>query len=106
MSHPSEEEENESSSSKDPENQQTDPTLVQHPIDRFVHKKLRYGWKVHPQHQMCYIFDFVTPARQWKRGTKYTDANPFAFYGPAPWPDLTETDDDGVLQPYYPREFR
>ena len=54
---------------------------------------------------MCYIFEAVTPGRQWKRGTVYTEEEPFALYGPPPWPDLTETDDLNTLKPYFPRPF-
>lgn len=85
---------------------ETDPTLVDQPVIDLVHKNLTNAWRLHPQHQMCYIFDFVTPARQWKRGTRYTEDDPRATYGPAPWPDLTETDENGGLQSYYPREFQ
>ena len=88
-----------------PEFMVTDPADVEKPVIQLVHKKLADAWKVHPQHQMCYIFDFVTPGRQWKRGARATEENPYAMYGPSPWPDLTESDDAGVLQPYYPREF-
>lgn len=83
----------------------TDPTIVTEPVDEYIHEKLEAAWKVHPKHQMCYIFDFVTPGRQWKRGTKYTEQDPFADYGLPPWPDLTETDDLNVLKPYRPRAF-
>lgn len=87
----------------DPSVDSTDPTIAVEPAEGFIHKSLVNGWKIYPQHQMCYIFDAVTPGRQWKRGTKYTDASPWAEYGPAPWPDLTESDDEGILKPYYPR---
>jgi hypothetical protein len=83
----------------------TDPTAVEEPVLDLVHPKLADAWKVHPRHQMCYIFEAVTPGRQWKRGTVYTEEVPFAEYGPAPWPDLTETDDLNTLKPYFPRPF-
>jgi hypothetical protein len=70
-----------------------------------VHRNLGSAWKINRNHQMCYIFDAVVPARQWKRGTVYTDDDPWAEYGPPPWPDLTETDDKNTLKPYYPRKY-
>jgi hypothetical protein len=83
----------------------TDPTAVEEPVLDLVHPKLVDAWKVHPRHQMCYIFEAITPGRQWKRGTVYTEEDPFAEYGPAPWPDLTETNDLNTLKPYFPRPF-
>lgn len=70
-----------------------------------VHEHLVNAWKIYPGHQMCYIFDAVTPGRQWKRGTVYSSADPWAEYGPPPWPDLTETDEDNTLQPYFPQKY-
>jgi hypothetical protein len=70
-----------------------------------VHENLINGYRIHRRGQLCYLFDYITPGRQWKRGTKYSDKTPWAEYGEPPWPDLTETDEQGVLQPYYPREF-
>lgn len=84
---------------------QTNPKVVTKPVAKFVHPKLKKGWKIHSLHQMCYIFDAVTPGRQWKRGTVYTEAEPWATYGDDPWADLTETDPDDKYQPYYPRKF-
>lgn len=55
---------------------------------------------------MCFLFDSVSPARQFKIGSKYTDEDPFADYGPPPYGgSITETDDDNVLQPFYPIEY-
>ena len=59
----------------------TDPTVVEEPVLDLVHPKLANAWKIYPRHQMCYIFEAVTPGRQWKRGTVYMEEEPFALYG-------------------------
>ena len=72
-------------------------------------KKLRrIGWKVNRKLQMCYIFDSVSPARQWKRNSVYTEDDPWAMYGRGPpWPDVTESDEKDVpQQAYFPREVK
>ena len=79
----------------------TDPTIVTQPA-RGVHQKLRHAWAIQPGHDVCFVFDAIDPSRQWKLGTEYTEEDPFAEYGPAPWPDMTDTDDHNVLQPYFP----
>jgi len=74
-----------------------------------VSKKLkRTGWKVNRKLQMCYIFDSISPGRQWKRNSVYTEADPWATYGGGPpWPDVTESDERDVpQQPYFPREVK
>ena len=82
----------------------TDPRRVKKPVEELIHKNLVNAWKVHKYNQMYCIFDYVSPVRQWKRGTKYTDRDPCAEYGPGPpWPDLTETDEKKHPQkPYFP----
>ena len=85
---------------------QTDSREVTGPVIEAINANLQNAYKIHKAHQMCYIFDFVTPARQWKTGTEYTEDGPDADYGPQPWPHLTEVEDkDGYeLKSYYPRE--
>ena len=74
---------------------------------RLVHENLASAWKIHKNNQMCYIFDYVNPVRQWKCGSKYTDKNSWAEYGPGPpWPDITESNERKHPQkPYYPRAY-
>lgn len=79
--------------------------VVTGPVMELVHKQLLNAWEINRGNPMCYIFDAVSPCRQWKRGTLYSDSNPWAEYGPSPWPDLTETDEDNKLQPYFPRQY-
>lgn len=82
----------------------TDPGDVTKPVMALVHKNLKKAWRVDQKNQMCWIFDSVSPARQWKRGCLKTAEEEFVEYGPSPWPELTETDDDNILQAYFPRE--
>jgi len=88
-------------------NDQTNPRLVKGPVVHLIHENFAgVKWKIYKQHQMCYIFDCVTPGRQWKRNSRYSDADLWATYGSAPWPDLTETDEkEYPQQPYFPREY-
>jgi len=87
---------------------ETNPRVVKNleSVADLIHDDLRnIKWKLHKSHQMCFIFDYVTPARQWKRGTTYSEADPWVEYGKSPWPDLTETEDEKKpQQPYYPVE--
>ena len=83
---------------------QTDPLEVIEPVARLIHDNLgEVKWQVYSNHQMCYIFDSVTPARQWERGSIYSEDDPWAEYGPYPWSDVTETEaPDKPQRPYYP----
>jgi len=56
---------------------------------------------------MCYIFDTVNPAMQFKRGMAYDDeADDFPEYGPESSGDLTETDVAGSgLMPFKLRPY-
>jgi hypothetical protein len=83
-----------------------DPSTVTGPVQKHVHPKMKQAWRVHPKHEMCYIFDFVTPSRKWKRGSKYTESGDFAEPGRGPWYDLTESDEDGELNPVAPAEIK
>ena len=85
---------------------QTDSSLVTGPVIEAVHERLHDAYRVHNNHEMCYIFDFVPPARQWKAGTEYSEKGNDVEYGPAPWQALREVEhEDGHrLQAYYPRE--
>ena len=83
------------------------PGYATTPDKTLVNKNLREAWRVHRTHQMCYIFDFVTPARQWKRNTVYSEDDPWAKYGRGPpWADVTETDEkEHSQQPYFPVDY-
>ena len=53
---------------------------------------------------MCILFDAVNPVWQFKRGTVFDEESddPFPNYDPKDDSDLTESDEDGHLQPYKP----
>ena len=55
---------------------------------------------------MCYIFDAVSPARQFKRGLPFAESATFPDYADGSPGDITETDmkDDPGLMPYMPRD--
>ena len=84
-----------------------DPTVITGPVVRLVHPNLANAWEVYKDRKMCWIFDFVTPARQWKRGTKYTQKNPWATYSDLqPDGDITESDAKKYRQkPYFPLKY-
>jgi hypothetical protein len=67
-----------------------------------VHPNLLKAWKIHNENSMCFIFDFVYPARQFERGTKRTDDGPTPTHGPPPYDELTEGDEDNDLVQYAP----
>jgi hypothetical protein len=71
-----------------------DPSKVDRPIEEEIHENLSTAWKVDTGHQMCYIFDTISPARQFKRGMPFDDDKEFADYAPEPWEDLTDTDNE------------
>lgn len=83
--------------------QTTDPSEVREPVKKEVHRNLRTAWKVDTGHQMCYIFDSISPARQFKRGTPFDRNKEFPGFGPYPWDDLTDTDgEDPGWMPFAP----
>lgn len=104
---PRQQADNQSDGDESDSDNQTDPKLVTKLAPGLLHECfLGIRWQFHHQHQMCYIFDFVTPGMQWKRGTVYTDEDPWVDYGPSPWPDLTESDEAELPQkPYYPKRY-
>ena len=86
---------------------ETDPQEVVEPVIDVMHEAFgEVQWKLHNKHQMCYIFDFMIPAMQWKRNTVYSEEEPWVEYGPPPWDDLTETERDPSQQVYYPIDHK
>jgi len=69
-----------------------DRKMVVGPVEELVDEELANAWRVNRHNQMCFIFDVINPARQFKRGMKYKEDQDFADYGPDPWYDLTEDD--------------
>lgn len=85
----------------------TDPTKVTRPVEELVHEMMSRAWKVNNDRPMCFIFDVVNPARQFKRGMLYDEDAEFPDYGPEPWDDLTEADtDEPGWMPYKPIAYQ
>lgn len=85
----------------------TDPEKVTEPVLDLVHRNLKNAWRINKNHSMCFIFDAVNPARQFKRGMLYNERSDFPDYGPEPWDDLTETDTKAPgWMPYKPRVYK
>jgi hypothetical protein len=83
-----------------------DPTALTIPVNEHVHSDLQRAWKINRCLPMWFVFDTVTPARQFKRGTYYLEEKSFADYGPEPWDDLTESDTGSPgWVPYKPRVY-
>ena len=71
----------------------TDPAKVQHPVISLVDPALAAAWRVNQKHNICFIFDAVSPARRFKRGTVFNEEANFpedTHNG-----DITETDGPG-----------
>jgi hypothetical protein len=67
-----------------------DPSEVRRPVISLVDPALAAAWKVNQTHNMCFIFDSVSPARRFKRGMVFDEAADFpedTHDG-----DITETD--------------
>jgi len=90
-----------------PNGEETDPTLVTWPVLELVHQSLTTAWAMEPYRRMCIRFDVVNPLMQFKRGSERLtdDCNtPFPSYDPTPEedPNVTEDDDQYVLEQYEP----
>jgi hypothetical protein len=90
---------------KDPASGETAPTKIKQPISALVHHSLTNAWEVNPDMKMCFIFDAVSPARQFKRGTKFSDSKQFPDYDDTRPGDVTETEGKSSLMPYMPRTY-
>jgi predicted pyridoxine 5'-phosphate oxidase superfamily flavin-nucleotide-binding protein len=84
-----------------------DPALVTIPDPIHIDPSMEDAYCVNNKNRMCLIFDVVSPARKFKRGTVYEEIDgqdPFADYDTDPEkdPNVTESDDDVATQPYIP----
>jgi len=71
-----------------------DPGKVRWPIANLVSPALATAWKVYPKQKMCFIFDPVSTAHQFKQGMLYDEDSDFprdTLDG-----DITETDGPGA----------
>lgn len=71
-----------------------------------VHSALTNAWAIFPENPMHFIFDYTYSARQFNRNELFLEHGPLPSYGPAPYEDLTESDEDGDLAPYIPRDYK
>lgn len=88
----------------------TDPAKVQSPVMSSVHTGLTRGYRVNKGLPMCFIFDYVSPARLFKRGTVYRRKEPFVQWTVEELANATETDElDGegraTLMPFDPKPY-
>ena len=90
----------------DPAPTETNPTKIKQPISSLVHECLTSAWVINPKSKLHYLFDVVSPVRQFKRGMPYVEEGQFPEYSPETAGDITETDGgpDGLM-PYMPREY-
>ena len=89
----------------------TDPKKVHHPVMASIHSALVDAYKVNQNLPMCFIFDYVSPARLFKRGTTYNRATPFVQWTPKELAEATETDEankksgNATLMPFDPKPY-
>ena len=90
----------------DPSPDETSSANVSQPISTLVHPTLRNSWAINKSVNMCFIFDAVSPARQFKRGVLFDESGTFPDYADGDQGDVTETDMRGApgLMPYMPRD--
>lgn len=95
----------------DPPPDETDPARITQPISAHVHDALKNAWRINRALPMCFIFDSVSPARQFKRGMLFSDVDFTHQYPRYPKKDssdvddITETDGDPPWMPYWPRAY-
>jgi hypothetical protein len=82
------------------------PANIVQPISGLVHPALLNAWTINKSVNMCFIFDAVSPARQFKRGVLFDEDGTFPNYNDEDLGDVTETDVDlPGLMPFAPREY-
>ncbi len=94
----------------DPPRGETNPARVNQPISALVHNDLKNAWRINKALPMCFIFDAVSPACQFKRGMPFTDDDAYPRYPTKEdsdgADDITETDGDPPgWMPYKPRVY-
>jgi hypothetical protein len=83
-------------SKNDPEPGETTPSNVNQPVSTLVHPNLTSAWTINKAMPMCFIFDTVLPARQFKRGLVFSEDPdaPFPRHNEVDPGEITETDMD------------
>jgi hypothetical protein len=91
----------------DPPPGETDPAKVNRPISTIVHENLKSAWAINKALPMCFIFDTISPARQFKRGTPFDEQGQFPEYSEGELNNVTETDGDPIpWMPYVLKEYQ
>lgn len=80
---------------KDPTPEETTSRKIKQPISTLVHPTLKSSWVINPHMDMSLIFDTVSPARQFKRGTVDDGSQDFPVLDTGDLDDITETDAPG-----------
>jgi len=90
-----------------PYQDRTDRSLIDRPVAANVHAAMTKAWAICNYFQMCILFDVVSPVRQFKRGTVFSEnaVEPFPEYDRG-GKDVTETDEEVALKPYKPRGYK
>ena len=89
----------------DPNPKETNPALIKQPISAHVHCALTGAWEVNQTMRMAFIFDAISPARQFKRGAKFRESKPFPTYDESKPGYTTETEPKYSLMPYLPANY-
>lgn len=91
---------------RDPAPNETTPANIEQPITGLIHPTLLNSWTINKSVDLCFIFDIVSPARQFKRGVVYNEDDDYPEYDDGAPGDITETDGDPPLMPYKPRPYK
>lgn len=75
-----------------------------------VHSSLNHAYRVNTNLPMCFIFDYISPARLFKRGTIYSRSRPFPQWTQEELAEATETDEldesgYAQLMPFDPKPY-
>ena len=89
----------------------TNPKEVDRPVIKMIHDNLTRAYRINRRLPMCFIFDHISPACQFKRGTTYGPNTPFAQWTKEELAEATETDEpdeetgDAKLVPFDPKLY-
>jgi hypothetical protein len=86
----------------------TDRSKMVKPVMQHIHPSMLKAWAIYHYFQPCILFDAASPLRRFKRGTVFNedDDDPYPDYHPRDEAEATETDEEGVLQPYKPTDYK
>jgi hypothetical protein len=96
-----------SPSSTTPPPGETDPAKVNRPISTIVHENLKSTWAINKALHMCFIFDAISPACQFKQGTPFNKRGQFPKYSEGELDNVTKTDGNPIpWMPYVLKEYQ